>query len=269
VYKTAGLKKLLARINVQSSLQLFKKDIAKGIIQLNPFTALNDTALVSLNSIVINTFSFNRFSTKWGFDINNSRNHGKALLTYGYESRQFEEWVVKGRWNFMKSLSADVDVRRGINSLSTSNAKFDNRNYFLNIYSMEPRLSFTRGGNFRLVTGYRFTDKRNRENELEAYHSHALNSEVKYNILQSSSILARFTYSKIDFRSRKNQTVNSNSTVSYIMLDGLLPGKNYLWNFDVTKRLSNNLEMTIQYEGRKPGSARTVHIGRASLRALL
>ena len=269
-FELASLKKLLAKINLQSSLQLFKKEVAKGFIKLNPFkSTLNDTSLISLNAILINSFSFNRFSTKWGIDLNNARNHGKALLTYGYESRRFEEWSLKGRFNFVKTLSADVDVRKGLNTLATSNIKFDNRNYYLDIYSVEPRLSFIKGANFRLITGYKFTGKQNQQNDLEVYRSHALNSEIKYNILQTSSVLTKFTYSTIDFRSRKKQTVNSNSTVSYIMLDGLLPGKNFLWNVDVTKRLSNNLEVTIQYEGRKPGTARMVHVGRASLRALL
>jgi hypothetical protein len=52
------------------------------------------------------------------------------------------------------------------------------------------------------------------------------------------------------------------------MLDGLLPGSNYLWSIDLTKRLLNSLELNFAYEGRKPGDARTVHIGRASIRAL-
>jgi hypothetical protein len=54
-----------------------------------------------------------------------------------------------------------------------------------------------------------------------------------------------------------------------VILDGLLPGKNYLWSLDITKKLGGNLELGIQYEGRKPGEGPTVHTGRASLRAIL
>lgn len=269
-YKAKGLKKMLSRFNLQSSLQIAKKEIAQSVVQLNPFVkALSDTSLISLNSIFINSFSYNRFSTRWGIDLNNSRNNGKALLTYGYESRKFEEWTLAGRLYFVKSLSVDLTLKNGVNILSTSNLNFGNRNYKLDINSIEPRISYTRGGNFRLITGYKYTGKKNRENDLEEYISHAVNTEMKYNILQSSSILAKFTYSDILFESRKNQPANINSTVSYIMLDGLLPGKNFLWNLDLTKRLSNNLEINIQYEGRKPGNGKVVHIGRASLRALL
>jgi hypothetical protein len=107
------------------------------------------------------------------------------------------------------------------------------------------------------------------KNNLPAYGgekatSNSLNVESKYNVLQNSSITGKFTFNNIDF---KAQTAAA-TTVSYIMLDGLLPGKNYLWSLSFTKRLLNNLEVNFQYDGRKPGTGKVVNIGRATVTAL-
>jgi hypothetical protein len=131
------------------------------------------------------------------------------------------------------------------------------------VYSTEPRISFVNRTVFRVQTSYRLENKKN--NPIyggEKATSNSLRVESKYNVLQNSSINAGFTYNNISY------TGATNTTVSYIILDGLLPGSNFLWNIDFTKRLFNNLELNFQYDGRKPGTSRTVHTGRASLRAL-
>jgi len=264
-----GFAKFISRINLQSSLQNSKKEINKGNLQLNPFgTSVADTALITLSSVFINTFSFNRFSTKWGIDLNSNRSHAKALLTYGYETRVLKDWSLKARWNITRNILLDVTGRTGINQLLNSNPKFGNRNFKIDQQSVEPRVSITKGSNFRVIMGYKYTDKNNVEGDMERSVSHSVNNEIKYNILQSTSIQTRFTYSSISFTSL-SPVPNVNSPVAYIMLDGLLPGKNFLWNVDLTRRLSNSLELTIQYEGRKPGDSRVVHVGRASIRAIL
>ncbi len=269
VSKARSIGRMLARINLQSALQISKKELAKGLVQFNPFAApLNDTSLITLNSTFINTFSFNRFSSRWGVDVNNSKNDSKSLLTYGYESRKLNDWSVRSRYNITKAISFDITARKGVNELTSSNIKFNNRNYYINQQSLEPRISFTRGANFRVIVGYKLSDKKNTTGSMEKSSSNAANTEIKYNILQNTSLQGKFTFNKITFSSLE-AIPNTNSTASYIILDGLLPGKNYLWNFDISKRLSKNLEMNIQYEGRKPGVSRVVHIGRASIRALL
>ncbi len=261
------ISQFVSRFNFITSLQVSKKSVAKGSFEFDPFKyGANDTALVTLNTVVHNTISFNRFSNEWGIDLSNLRNNGKSLLTYGYESRAVNDWTAKIRWNISRSLSVSLNGRKGDNSLFTPNAQFDNRNYDLDITSIEPLVTFLRSTTFRIATGYKFENK---ENDPvyggEKARSHSINVESKYNVLQNSSVTGRFTLNNIDYKSANGSAI---STVSYIMLDGLLPGKNYLWSVILSKRLLNNLELNFQYDGRKPSSAKTVHIGKASLTAL-
>jgi hypothetical protein len=257
-----GFKKFVSRFNMQSSLQKNKKSISKGNFEFNPFKyGLNDTALITLNTVLLNTISFNRYSSRWGFDLSSLQSSGKALLTYGYESRKLNDLSMKIRINMSRSLTFDVNTKRGKNELFTP--AFGNRNYALNVSSVEPRLTFIHGTSFRLITSYKLDSKKNKPlYGGEKSISNSLNMESRYNVLQNSSIAAKFTFNNIEYN------YPSNNTVSYILLDGLLPGKNFLWSLDFTKRLLNNLEMNFQYEGRKPAGARTVHIGRAAIRAL-
>jgi hypothetical protein len=270
-----GFSKLISKTNWQSSLQISKKSIAKGApmnigVEFNPFKyGLNDTALITLSNVLLNTFSFNRYGTVWGFDISNLQNGGKSLLTYGYESRKLNDWIFKIRFNLSRTMTFEVNSKREINSLSTANPQFENRNYKIHDWLTEPRLTFVHGTSFRFVAGYSYDNKKNDTafNGGQKAISNALNFETKYNVLRSASIEAKFTFNTIDFAT--THTVNgANSTVGYIMLNGLLPGKNYLWNLSFTKTLLNNLELRFEYEGRKPGNARTVHRGTASLNAL-
>ncbi|HEX8278184.1 MAG TPA: hypothetical protein VF540_05790, partial [Segetibacter sp.] len=263
-FKNKKLGSFIGKINFQSSLQTAKKELAKGDIVFNPFkkVSINDTSLLTLTNVFTNTFSFNRFSTKWGFDISNGVNYNKSLLTYGFESRKLNDWTIKGRWNPARNYTFEILQKLRNNSLITP--KFSNRNYEIETINSEPRLTFTSGTNFRLSASYEFSQKKNKilyggEKSI----SNSLTAEGKYNAVNNISLTGQLTYTNIDYKGMPN------TTVSYIMLDALLPGKNVLWNFDLTKRLGNNLELNFQYEGRKPAEARTIHIGRASLRAIL
>ncbi len=254
--------KFLARFNLQTSMQKSKKSVASGDFEFNPFKyGITDTALLTLNTSFLNSISFNRFSSSWGIDISNVQNNGKALLTYGYESRKMNDWIGKLRFNISQAISFDVVNRKGFTALYTPS--FANRNYELDILSTEPRISWIRGTVFRIQTSYRLENKKNKPvYGGEKAISNAINLETKYNVLQSSSIAAKFTYNQIRY------PYASNTTVSYIILDGLMPGSNFLWTVDFTKRLFNNVELNLQYEGRKPGDTKTIHVGRAAVRAL-
>jgi hypothetical protein len=187
-------------------------------------------------------------------------NNSKSLLNYGFESNSLRDLTLKGRWNLNRSIATNFTNKYVRNQLITPS--FTNRNYLVDEVAAEPSVSYIYKSDFRVSLIYTYDTKKNKTGEFEKAINNQLAAEVKYNVLSNGTINGRFSFNNISF------TGDANSTVGYILLDGLLRGKNYLWNLELTKRLAGNIEMNLQYEGRKPGSNAVVHTGRVSLRAI-
>ena len=260
--KNVALGKFISRFYIQSSLQTYKKVLSDGSFQINPFEQnINDTSLISYTNTYSNTLSFNRSSSVWGIDFSNIKNYNKAILTYGLESRQLNDWNIRTRFNLKKSYSIELLQKWSTHELNTP--QFTNRNYQIQSIITEPKFIYTYLTKFRAQASLQFISKDNKQQSAESVSATAFNIETKYNSIQNTSLIAKFTFNNIQYQGAPN------TTVSYIMLDGLLPGKNYLWSLEFTKRLNNNFEISFNYEGRKPGETRVINIGRASVRAIL
>lgn len=264
---TTVWKRFLSRFEATSSLQISKKEQSRSLFEFDPFLyRLNDTSLITLVTTFVNTISFNRESTLWGLDFSTIENSTKALLTYGYESRSTKDQLLKYRQSLSRSLLLTLSLTHGTNASYTDNVQFDNRNYKITKTAINPTLTYISGTTFRVNGGYSYTKKQNTEMYGgESAVGHTVSAETKYNILQSSSVSARFVFESLKYQSR---TSPATTTISYMMLDGLMPGSNYLWNLSLTQRLMNNLELSFQYDGRKSGNTKIVHTGRATLTAI-
>ncbi len=251
----------IKKFSTASSLQINKKEVSNGGFDFNPFHKnLIDTSLISLSSFLSNTIYFNRKNSVWGIDITHRLNNTKSLLNYGVESNSLRDISLRGRWNLSRNIATSFTNKYGRSQLITPS--FTNRNYRVDEISAEPSVSYIYKSDFRVSLIYTYDKKKNTPGSAEAAVNNQLAAELKYNVLSNGTINARFSMNNIDFKGE------ANSTVGYILLNGLMPGKNYLWNLELTKRLAGNIELNLQYEGRKPGTSAVVHTGRMAIRAI-
>jgi hypothetical protein len=255
---------ILLRSNTSSSLQINSKQIAANDFLFNPFQRnIVDTTLITLNYFFTNSYFYNRTSSKFGLEFTHSKSAIKSILSFGFESRNLRTILTKLRAGINRNFVASLTLKQLKNELATQALKFENRNYNVLQNIIEPSITYNYKSNIRATVSYAYTNKINRIDLKEKAISNSLNAEVKYNILSGSSIAGKFTYSDIVFNGPSS---SKNSTVGYLLLDALQPGKNLLWNIDFTKRIGRGAEISFQYDGRKPASTKVIHLGRASLR---
>ena len=85
--------------------------------------------------------------------------------------------------------------------------------------------------------------------------------EFKFNKVEKGSITAKFDFINITYNDLQN------TPVAYEMLNALQTGANYTWNFTYQRNLTSNIQISINYDGRKSPTTKLINIGGAQVRA--
>lgn len=257
-----GFKKFLTKFSTQSSLQITRK-VKDGadVSPWNPFQLeIADTTLVSTNSNIRNTLFFNRADPKYDIQLGMSLNEIKSLLSSGFDSRRTGRQFLKWRWNISKTISTTAELAKGRKQRETENTPENNFN--IESYELEPAMRWQPKQNFRMGITYAYESSQNTVGDNgESSTKHDLTWELKFNKSSKTSIETEFSFVKIAFDGE------ANSAVGFAFLNGLQNGNNYLWNVTIDRKLARNIQLSIGYEGRKTGTARVVHVGRAQMAA--
>lgn len=256
--------RFISRFSSQTSLQISNRLLAdEGLRAYNPFNStLHDASIILTNSSLSNSIYFNRSNAKWGIDYNLLYNTGKQLLVYGIEGNQSRQHLYKLRWSISRPLVVTLAARHG--NRSYESALEDNRSYEVKNYSGEPSLSWLYRSVLRLTAGVKYEQ---RENAVQFGNERAtiksINMELRYSKPTLGVIQLRGQYSGIDFTGKETDPV------AFVMLDALQKGSNFLWYMNWERRIGKGIELSLEYEGRKPGTGDIIHTGRMSIRAIL
>lgn len=250
------------RLYNQLSFRLEKKVKDQSLLaSLNPFSRnIDDSLLLSSNSSFRNTLFFNRMNPVFGLDITFQQNQNKSLLTNGFESRQINSEILNIRWNFSHAFLFNAAYQN--DNKKNFSGYFSSRNYRILSDMVEPKITYQPGTSFRVSAGYRFQKKENKEGTGgEKAVSHRLSLESKFTSVNSFSLNGKLSLVEVEYNGE------ANSLLAYEMLDGLKNGRNYTWNLSLQRSLSNAMQISLSYDGRKLQDSPVVHTGSVQFRA--
>lgn len=258
--KPVGWQKFAERFNFQSSLTINRKTREDGAVQAwNPFQlAIADSSLVALSAATRHNVFFNRRDPKYDIQLSQRDLRRRQVITTGYEANAQREWTLRLRYRPVRSLNLVLAGSMGERNADSEN--FDEKDFQLRFRRLEPEADWQPGEDFRfnlqLIVGEEV-------NELETSNGERSNRReirVTGNFRRWLDLSVRNV--AIDF------TGEARSPVGFALLNGLQPGRNWLWNLNLTRQLGPFLQLNIGYEGRQTGTAPTVHVGRAQVTAL-
>lgn len=256
-------RKFLSRFSDQLVYRIDRKTQRNKLAEaFDPFfSTVEDSTLVTLTSSLRNTFFFNRSSSTVGADYTYAENRTKVYLANGFETRNNRYHKLKVRWNFAKMFTFNTSGEYGY---KITDSFFENNKLDVEYYEVTPELTFQPGTKWRVRGKFRFSNKINYLPENRGTNQAIVRDagvDAKFNILQRGSINATFNFISISY-----DGPNGN-TVEFELLEGLKTGLNFTWSTFVQMRLGKNMQVNLQYSGRKAEKNPSVHTGTVQLRA--
>ncbi len=254
--------KIIKPISTESVIRIDEyseeEDIA-SVLLLKPSILMNDsTTLRGANSFQQDVFLFKN-KPDLSFRFRYIENKKLTQYNTGNENGHFIERSLRIRFRMVKEIRNQTDFINQTDDVSTTansaRARMLSINELTSDFSYRPIQNIEVGFKIGAGTG---------SDELPS----------KPTKIESNSQLIRFTYSftnkgRLRIEAERNE-VTDNGTgnlISYELLRGKVVGINYFWRVNFDYRLANNLQITLNYLGRKQGKSKIIHNMRTEARA--
>ncbi len=227
---------------------------------VNPFVNANHPIIQQMSNSLRNSLFFNRSHPKYSLEYTRQLFANKMLLINGTDYRSTAKEQFKLRWNLNKLFMLNSELN--FHSKQNSSTYANSRNFYINENENKHQLSYQPNTLFRIGIEGRYSEKINDE---DFGNEKAYLTEIGLNLRKSkkTSGLINVAFRILNI----NYNGNSNSTIGYEMLEGLQPGTNYTWQINLQRKMANNIQLTLNYNGRKSNDLKTIHTGGIQLRA--
>jgi len=255
----SGLKKVFSKFFNQTSYLISRQAKRNNErLDLNPFNGSGDDDLgLSLN--FRNVLFFNRGKQRYTTSYTYVNSRSSNLLSVGLQSNELESHKLNFAHKVRESWLLSLEGTTGRNLSRSEN--FPGRNFNLDTYSVNPKLSYLLNKQTRFDVFYTYGSKSNQVGANEELNQQRTGLAFIYTKSQQLSINGEVNYIDNDFKG------SAFSPVAYQMLEGLQPGSNFTWSLLFQKRITKYLDANLSYFGRKSENSKTIHTGSVQLRA--
>lgn len=255
-----GFAKVLSRFYNQTYLLVDNEQQQIGnSFNFNPFNFSSNT-LLGLQFNLRNSLYYNRNLQNYSWIYTYGKSRNKQQFAIGNQEANSYINQLEFKHKLTKFWLFEILGSTSKNKLETAN--LTNRNYEIYIKEARPKFTFSYNRNHRLSVSYQIKNKENQQVNKEKLFQQKLGIEYFFVSKNRNQISANTHMFLNDF------TGNTNSPVSYQMLEGLQVGKNYTWNILFNQRINSLLHLNLSYFGRKSKSTRAIHTGTVQLKAI-
>ena len=227
---------------------------------LNPLVNADNPIIQQMSNSLRNSLFFNRSSSKYSVELVTQLFANKNLLINGTDFISNNKDQIKFRWNINKSFMVNSQLSKEIKK--NSSTYMTNRNYDIENKEINNRISFQPNTLFRVALNGRYSEKRN---SIEYGNEKAFINDIGIELRKSKRDkgLLNGELHLVNI----NYNGESSSTIGFEMLEGLQLGKNITWKLGFQKNMSNNIQISINYNGRKSEENKAIHTGSMQMRA--
>lgn len=254
-----GFKKILSYFYNQTSFIADRKIKNEGSnFDLNPFDK-SEKNVLGLNFSFRNSLFFNRGKQNHSLTYSYIENQATNLLSVGSQSAKNNSHQLQYSHLYQKNWLFGLFAKTIKTALFSEN--FSQKNYEINGYQIAPKISYLFSKSSSWDFFYELQNKENEIGNLETLLQNRFGTSFSYAGKNSLTMNGEISFYQNKFMG------NELSVAGFQMLEGLQTGQNLTWRLLIQKKLTQFLDINLNYQGRKSESSQAIHTGSVQLRA--